>query len=146
MQNAVNICQSSKKTTTTTTTTRRWFQVHYAQWFCDSAWPQHTLQMFADYFGPIQIKPRDTINQGRLQPKGELYPIQTIYNHHSQDQLLEFLRQSAVSSLSKGISSILNFHESIGTNGTRTRISCVTLWKEALHLTLPNDELTLRLR
>ena len=30
-------------------------------------------------------------------------------------------RQSAVSSLSKGISSTLNFHESTGTDGTRTR-------------------------
>ena len=32
----------------------------------------------------------ETINQGLLQPQGELYPIQTIFNHRSRDQLLEF--------------------------------------------------------
>ena len=29
-------------------------------------------------------------NRGLLQPQGELYPIQTIFNHRSRDQLLEF--------------------------------------------------------
>ena len=44
--------------------------------------------------------------QGLLQPQGELHPIQTIFNHCSQGQLLEFCssfsRQLALSSLSKG--------------------------------------------
>ena len=57
---------------------------------CNSTQPQHTLQMFADHCGPRQTIPWETINQGLLQPQGELYPIQTIFNHRSQDQLLEF--------------------------------------------------------
>ena len=57
---------------------------------CNSTWPQHTLQMFADHCGPRQTIPWETINQGLLQPQGELYPIQTIFNHRSRDQLLEF--------------------------------------------------------
>ena len=57
---------------------------------CNSTRPQHTLQMFADHCGPRQTKPWETINQGLLQPQGELYPIQTIFNHRSRDQLLEF--------------------------------------------------------
>ena len=57
---------------------------------CNSTWPQHTLQMFADHYGPRQTIPWETINQGLLQPQGELYPIQTIFNHRSRDQLLEF--------------------------------------------------------
>ena len=55
---------------------------------CNSTWPQHTLQMFADHCGPRQTIPWETINQGLLQ--GEMYPIQTIFNHRSRDQLLEF--------------------------------------------------------
>ena len=55
---------------------------------CNSTWPQHTLQMFADHCGPRQTIPWETINQGLFQ--GELYPIQTIFNHRSRDQLLEF--------------------------------------------------------
>ena len=46
--------------------------------------------MLADHFGPRQKIPCETINQGLLQPQGELYPIQTILNHRSQDQLPEF--------------------------------------------------------
>ena len=92
---------------------------------CNSTWPQHTLQMFADHFGPRQTTPWETINQGLLQPQGELYPTQTIFNHRSWDKLLEFrkvsTRQLAASSVSKRISSTLNFHERIGTGGTRTR-------------------------
>ena len=57
---------------------------------CNSRRPQHTLQMFADHCGPRQTIPWETINQGQLQPQGELYPIQTIFNHRSRDQLLEF--------------------------------------------------------
>ena len=57
---------------------------------CKSTRPQHTLQMFADHCGPRQTIPWETINQGLLQPQGELYPIQTIFNHRSRDQLLEF--------------------------------------------------------
>ena len=57
---------------------------------CNSTRPQHTLQMFADHCGPRQTIPWETINQGLLQPQGELYPIQTIFNHRSRDQLLEF--------------------------------------------------------
>ena len=57
---------------------------------CNSTRPQHTLQMFADHCGPRQTIPWETINQGLLQPQGELYHIQTIFNHRSRDQLLEF--------------------------------------------------------
>ena len=57
---------------------------------CNSTRSQHTLQMFADHCGPRQTIPWETINQGLLQPQGELYPIQTIYNPRSRDQLLEF--------------------------------------------------------
>ena len=57
---------------------------------CNSTRPQHTLQMFADHCGPRQTISWETINQGLLQPQGELYPIQTIFNHRSRDQLLEF--------------------------------------------------------
>ena len=57
---------------------------------CNSTRPQHTLQTFADHCGPRQTIPWETINQGLLQPQGELYPIQTIYNPRSRDQLLEF--------------------------------------------------------
>ena len=57
---------------------------------CNSTRPQHTLQMFADHCGPRQTIPWETINQGLLQPQGELYPFQTIFNHRSPDQLLEF--------------------------------------------------------
>ena len=35
----------------------------------------------------MQLSP---LNQGLLQLQGELYPIQTIFNHRSRDQLLEF--------------------------------------------------------
>ena len=70
----------------------RWFKVYYDP---DFAIPSglrtlNTLQMFADHYSPRQTIPWDTINQGLLQPKGELYPIQTIINHRSRDQLLEF--------------------------------------------------------
>ena len=54
---------------------------------CNSTRPQHTLQMFADHCGPRQTIPWETINQGLLQPQGELYHIQTIFNHRSRDQL-----------------------------------------------------------
>ena len=57
---------------------------------CNSTQPQHTLQMFADHCGPRQTIPWETINQGLLQPQGEMYPIQTIFNHCSRDQLLQF--------------------------------------------------------
>ena len=57
---------------------------------CNYTRPQHTLQMFADHCGPRQTIPWETINQGLLQPQGELYPIQTTFNHRSWDQLLEF--------------------------------------------------------
>ena len=57
---------------------------------CNSMLPQYTLQMFTDHCGPTQTIPWETINQGLLQPQGELYPIQTIFNHRSRDQLLEF--------------------------------------------------------
>ena len=46
--------------------------------------------MFADQYDPRQTTPWRTINQGLLQPQGELYHIQTIFNHRSRDQLLEF--------------------------------------------------------
>ena len=68
---------------------------------CNSTRPQHTLQMFADHCGPRQTKPWETINQGLLQPQGELYPIQTIFNHRNRDQLLEF-RTSFYETISSG--------------------------------------------
>ena len=97
---------------------------------CNSTWPQHTLQMFADHYGPRQTIPWETINQGLLQPQGELYPTQTIFNHRSLDQLLEFRTSFyetiiAVSSLSKGISSTLNFHESILASPPFPEIKCL---------------------
>ena len=92
---------------------------------CNSTRPQHTLQMFADRYGPRQTIPWETINQGLLQPQGELYPIQTILSIAAGISSSSFVRvstrQLAVTSLSKGISSTLNFHESNSTNGTRTR-------------------------
>ena len=92
---------------------------------CNSTRPQHTLQMFADHYGPRQPIPWETINQGLLQPQGELYPNQTILTIAAGISSSSFVRvstrQLAVSSLSKGISSTLNFHESNGTDGTRTR-------------------------
>ena len=48
------------------------------------------LQIFADHCGPRQTMPWETIKQGLLQPQGELYPNQTIFNHRSWDQLIEF--------------------------------------------------------
>ena len=45
----------------------RWFSVNYhdyAPWLCNSTRPQHTLQMFADHYGPRQTIPWETINQG----------------------------------------------------------------------------------
>ena len=56
----------------------------------NSTWPQHTLQMFPDHCGPRQTIPWEAIHQELLQPQGELYPIQTTFNHRSRDQLLEF--------------------------------------------------------
>ena len=105
---------------------RRWFKSARCPLLCNFTRPQHTLQMFADHCGPRQTIPWETINHGLLQPQGELYPIQTIFNHRRRDQLLEFRTSFyetiiAVSSLSKGFSSTLNFHESIATDGTRTR-------------------------
>ena len=93
---------------------------------CYSTRPQHTLQMFADLYGPKQTMPWETINQGLLQPQGELYPILTIAAWISSSSFVRVsTRQLTVSFLSKGISSTLNFHESIGTekkclNGLRT--------------------------
>ena len=43
--------------------------------FCNSTRPQHNLQMFADHCGPRQTMAWGTINQGLIQPQGELYPI-----------------------------------------------------------------------
>ena len=56
--------------------------------------------------------------------KGMLYPIQTIINHPSRDQLRVSTRQLAVSSLSKGISSTLNFHLSMELTGLKLATSC----------------------
>ena len=60
-------------------------------WLRNSMRSQHTLQMFADHCGPRQTIPWEAINQGLLQPQGELYPFQTIFNHRSRDQLHELL-------------------------------------------------------
>ena len=91
---------------------------------CTSTWPQHTSQMFADHYGPRQTIPWETINRGLLQPQGKLYlfrPYLIIAARISSSSFVRVsTRQLAVSSLSKGISSTLNFHESIGTDGTRT--------------------------
>ena len=58
---------------------------------CNST-PQHTLQMFTDQTTVAQrlTIAWETINQGLLQPQGELYPIQTIFIHRSRNQLLQF--------------------------------------------------------
>ena len=94
---------------------------------CSSTQPQHTLQMFADHYGPRQTIPWETINQGQLQPQGELYPIQTILTIpagiSSSWNPQVSTAQLAVSSLSKEISSTLNFHES---NGTDTGLELAT--------------------
>ena len=74
---------------------------------CNSTRPQHTLQMFANHCGPRQTIPWETINQGLLQPQGELYPIHTIFNHRSQDQLFEF-RTSFYETISNFFLSILH--------------------------------------
>ena len=79
---------------------------------------QHSLlEMFADNFG--LSKTNQTM---RNHYTGTLYPIQTIFNHRSRDQLLEF-RSSFYETISseflvQGISSTLYFYESIGTDGT----------------------------
>ena len=78
---------------------RRWCPL-----LCNSRRARHTLQMFADHCGPIQTIPWETINQ--VQPQGELYPIQTIFNHHSRDQLLEF-RTSFYETISTELSLVM---------------------------------------
>ena len=48
---------------------------------------------WTDVFWPLRPKhtvPWNTINQGLLQPQGELYPSQSTFNHRSRDQLLKF--------------------------------------------------------
>ena len=100
------------------------FKCTMPPWLGNFMRPQHTWQMFPDHYGPKHTIPWNTINQGLLQPQGELYPRQPIFNHHGRGQLLKFqrvpTRQLAVSSLSKPMSSTLYFHESIGTDGTWT--------------------------
>ena len=61
-----------------------------SKWFPLTMLRQHTLQMFADHCGPRQTIPWETINQGLLQPQGELYSSQPIFDHRSWDQLLKF--------------------------------------------------------
>ena len=51
---------------------------------------ERKLLLETAHCGPSQTIPWETLNQGLLQPQGELYPIQTIFNHRSRDQLLEF--------------------------------------------------------
>ena len=67
---------------------------------------------------PYHEKPFD---QGLLQPQGALYPIQTIINHSSRTSSSSFIRistrQLAVSSLSKGILSTLNFTRALDLTG-----------------------------
>ena len=80
--------------------------MHYAPWLViPHMWPQHTLQMFADHYGPKQTIPWETINQGLLQPQGELYPIQTILTITAGISSSSFVRvstrQLAASSLSE---------------------------------------------
>ena len=93
---------------------------------CNYTRPQHTLLMFADNCGPRQTIPWETINQGTASTTRGAVP----YSDHIQPSqpgsaprgfVWVSTRQLAVSSLSKGISSTLNFHESIGTDGTQTR-------------------------
>ena len=85
---------------------------------CNSTRPQHTLQMFADHCGPRQPILWETINQGLLQLQGELYPIKTIFNHRSRDQLLElctsFYETISSEFLFQGNFKYTQFHESIG--------------------------------
>ena len=67
-----------------------WFKVHYAS--LTSLF--HAASAHFTYVRwQLWPKTHHSIKkqkQGLLQPQGELYPIQTIFNHRSQDQLLEF--------------------------------------------------------
>ena len=66
------------------------FKCTITPWFCNSTRPQNTLHMFGDHCGPRQTTQWETINQGLLQPQGELYPFETIFNHCTRDLLFEF--------------------------------------------------------
>ena len=92
--------------------------------FCNSMRPQYTLQMFTDHFGPRQTIPcyekpliRDCCNR-----KGSCTQFLSYLTIAAGISSSSFVwvstKQLAVSSLSKGISSTLKFHESIGTDGT----------------------------
>ena len=91
---------------------------------CNSTRPQHTLQMFTiaqDKLYHEKLLIRDCCNH-----KGSctlFRPYLTIAAGISSSSFERVsTRQLAMSSLSKGISSTLNFHESIETVGTRIRI------------------------
>ena len=106
--------------------------MHFAPWLNNSMWPQHTLQMFADHFGPRQTILFETINQGLLQPKKGCCTLVSSYliiatGISSFSFVQVFTTQVVVSSLSKGISSTLNFHESIGADGTQV-VSIELTW------------------
>ena len=68
----------------------------------------------------------EILDLGLLQPQGELYPSQPIFNRRIRDQLLKLgisIYETISSFLSKVISSTLNFLKSIDTDGTQTRKS-----------------------
>ena len=53
-------------------------------------WPQHTLQMFADYCGPSNTIPNKPSYKKCCKPERIQYRNQPTLYHHSQDQLHEF--------------------------------------------------------
>ena len=93
-------------------------------WLRNSTQPKHILQMFADHFGPRQTIPWETINQGLLQPNSDHIKSTIAARISSSSFVWVSARQLAATSLSKGISSTLNFHKSIGTDGTQLATSC----------------------
>ena len=68
------------------------FKCTMPSWLSNSTQSEHTSKVLVDHNGLRQTTAWKTIKQlqGLLQPQGELYPNQSIFNHHSWDQLLEF--------------------------------------------------------
>ena len=63
---------------------------------CNSTRPQHTLQMFADHYSPRQtIYRKIPLSGTAATTRGAVgYLFQTIFNHRSRDQFLEFRTSS----------------------------------------------------
>ena len=85
--------------------------------------------MFTDHYGTEQTYHEKALFRDCCNHMGEeLYPIQTIFNHHSRDQLREFCmsfyKLLVAGTLSKGISSTLNFEERFGLPRIKLATSC----------------------